>query len=276
MAPDGDMEWVSVEGRQAWLDKKKQLVNLALQQEESPVPALSCSGWVSEKLQDRHLDTDFILHCEEILLAKGFTTEDSFACLPPDALTVSYFESIGITELGKVGQLIALHRELYIQYCTPTTSTTSSPIPVATDYVMLTADEKASMLQMQKTVDTLTSELNKLRASSAQTQQQQSPTGGPRSVGKGGLALQQAQCNVINPHTRQPYTLDELAEEILLLQKALAQCSTAIADVANAAEEGLVGILTPPASPQEQQSTTMGRQRYGRYRYIAGVRVTVG
>ena len=79
-----------------------------------------------------------------------------------------------------VYQLLALHRELRAQYgYTPTTSATPSSIPATfAEAATLTADEKASMLQMQKTMDTLTSELNQLRASYAQIQQQQqSPTG---------------------------------------------------------------------------------------------------
>ena len=114
---------------------------------------------------------------------------------------------------------------------------------------------------MQKTVDTLTSELSKLRASSAQAQQQQqSPTGGPLRGGKGGLALQQAQCNVTNPRTHQPYTLDELAEEIHRHEKSLAQCSRSIVDVAAATEERFNALPTPPPTTTDEPAKNAKRK----------------
>ena len=64
-------------------------------------------------------------------------------------------------------------------------------------------NHKTAILQLQKTVDALQTELSQLRVSSAQAQQQQqqSSTGGPLRGGKGGLALQQAQCSVTNLRT---------------------------------------------------------------------------
>jgi hypothetical protein len=117
---------------------------------------------------------------------------------------VEYLQSVGVTARGTAGQLVALHRELHAQYTaasSPTPSTNS-----AADTAAFTPDEKARILETQ---NTLTAELKKLRATAASSQQQQQSGGG--GGGKGGLMLKQAQCNVVNPRTGQPYTMDELA-----------------------------------------------------------------
>jgi peptidoglycan hydrolase CwlO-like protein len=125
-----------------------------------------------------------------------------------------------------------LHRDLHAQYNARVTATSPSR-----DEVGLTADEKAALLQTQDTVATLTKELQKLRAANAaaagsSTQQ----PGGPRG-GSGGLMQKQAQCDAINPLTKQPYTMDELVLEIRRLQKDVAQVGESIVDVATATEE---------------------------------------
>jgi hypothetical protein len=76
---------------------------------------------------------------------------------------------------------------------------------------------------------------------SAQQQQQQQRLGG--GWGKGGLMQKQAQCNVVNPRTGQPYTTDELVAEIHLLQQQGARNANDIAGVAAATtREGLEGL----------------------------------
>lgn len=95
------------------------------------------------------------------------------------------------------------------------------------------------MLLMQSTIQDLTSQLSKLRASSAASPNSSTSTtsnGSRGGGGRGGLALQQAQstANAVNPRTGLPYTMDDLSEEILRLQKEVAQTNRDIGNVAAA------------------------------------------
>jgi hypothetical protein len=61
---------------------------------------------------------------------EGFTTEASFAALPPAELHADYLKSLGIAAEGTQMQLISLHKELHAQYTaasSPTPSTGSAP-----------------------------------------------------------------------------------------------------------------------------------------------------
>jgi hypothetical protein len=261
MASDGDVEWVSVEGKEAWLKKHAAMVQTqapsAPQRPTTPKPSAapapihlnpvsvvptsySSTSWLSVRMQERGFtDAVVLAKLDAVLVSssgEGFTTEASLAVLRPDEFHVEYLQSVGITARGTAGQLVALHRELHAQYTavsSPTPSTSS-----AADAAALTPDEKARMLETQ---DSLTAELKKLRAASAASSQQQQ-SGGGGGGGKGGLMLKQAQCNVVNPRTGQPYAMDELVAEIHLLQQQGARNADDIAGVAAAAREGLEGL----------------------------------
>jgi hypothetical protein len=161
---------------------------------------------------------------------EGFTTEASFAALPPAELHADYLKGLGIAAKGTQMQLISLHKELHQQYCTGATAITEG--------VSLTAEEKARLLEVQNTVRTLTAELQKLRAATVAGSSQVPQRSGGGGAGKGGLMLKQAQCNVVNPRTRQPYSMDELVDEVQRLHAHLARHSTHIKDVAWATKEG--------------------------------------
>jgi hypothetical protein len=256
MAPDGDVEWVSVEGKEAWLKKHATIVSELHQQQVSlPVPPVlpaavqvpvavspapaARTSWLSVRMQERGFtDVAVLAKLDARLVSssgEGFTTEASLAVLRPEEFHVEYLQSVGITARGTAGQLVALHRELHAQYTaasSPTPSTNS-----AADTAAFTPDEKARILETQ---NTLTAELKKLRATAASSQQQQQSGGG--GGGKGGLMQKQAQCNVVNPRTGQPYTTDELVAEIHLLQQQGARNADDIAGVAAATREGLEGL----------------------------------
>jgi hypothetical protein len=256
MAPDGDVEWVSVEGKDAWL-KKHELIVSPLQSKPTPpprperpgrnVPPLTTSvviagsiimgSWLVPSLTKGGMLPAQIEVCERALIAQeGFTTEASFAALPPIEFNAEYLMGLGITAKGTQMQLISLHRELHAQYtghASPTPSTSSG-----TAGVTLTAEEREAVLKMHSRVDSLTAELSKLRAASAGSSQQSQQSGGGGG-GKGGLMLKQAQCNVVNPRTGQPYSMDELVTEIGRLEGLVSRNADDIAGVATATREGL-------------------------------------
>jgi hypothetical protein len=244
MAPDGDIEWVSMEGKDAWLKKHTAIVTQPLGSlpapPTSPLPASTEAypgGWLALRLTACGMAAEQVLVCERALVVKdGFATEASFAALPPAELHAHYLKGLGVTAKGTQMQLIALHRELHAQF---TTASAASPsISPTVDCVGLTRDEKARMLEIQEAVQSLTAELNKGRAVTASTTQQY------QQGGKGVLVLKQAQCNVLNPHTKQPYTMDELVAEIVRLEILVARNAADIAGVAAAAKEGLEQIVS--------------------------------
>jgi hypothetical protein len=269
MAPDGDIEWVSVEGKEAWLQKHATIVRppLVPQQATPPVPPLSpvptltvpvlpvslvpavvpnaANSWLAVKLAERGMAPAQVAVCESVLVEKeGFYKEESLATLPAVEFDLAYLRSVGITARGTANELVALHRELHAQYIAASSPTPS--INSTTDTATLTPDEKARLLETQNTVQSLTTELQKLRAATAASAQQQQQSGGGGG-GNGGLMLKQAQCNVVNPRTKQPYTMDELVTEIHLLQQQGARNADDIAGVAAAAREGLEQ-LSPAAA----------------------------
>jgi hypothetical protein len=244
MAPDGDIEWVSMEGKDAWLKKHTAIVTQPLGSlpapPTSPLPASTEAyphGWLALRLTACGMAAEQVLVCERALVVKeGFATEASFAALPPAELHAHYLTGLGVTAKGTQMQLIALHRDLHAQH---TTASAASPsISAAVDCVGLTRDEKARMLEIQEAVQSLTAELNKVRAVTASSSQQY------QQGGKGVLVLKQAQCNVLNPHTKQPYTMDELVAEIVRLETLVALNAVDIAGVAAAAKEGLEQIVS--------------------------------
>jgi hypothetical protein len=250
MAPEGDVEWVSMEGKDAWLKKHAASSTQPLTTSVEPtatelgsVPSSVGSteaqphGWLALRLMVRDTAAEQVVVCERALVVtEGFTTEASFAALPPAELHAEYLKGLGITAKGTQMQLIALHRELHTQYATA--SATSPNISPTVDCVGLTRDEKARMLEIQEAVQSLTAELNKVRAVTTSSSQQY------QQGGKGVLVLKQAQCNVLNPHTKQPYTMDELVAEIVRLETLVARNAVDIAGVAAAAKEGLEQIVS--------------------------------
>jgi hypothetical protein len=132
-------------------------------------------------------DTAVLAKLDDVLVSssgESFTTEASFAALPPAELHADYLKGLGINAKGTQMQLLSLHRDLHAQHTaasSPTPSTGSAPAAFAPDEVKV-----------------LKAELRKL---------QKEPGGGGA---KGGLVQQQTQCNVVNPRTGQPYTMDEL------------------------------------------------------------------
>jgi hypothetical protein len=271
MAPDGDVEWVSVEGKEAWL-KKHELIVCPLQSKPTPpprperpdrtAPALTASSmiagpivtgsvtqsWLGTALTKGGMSPAQIEVCERALIAQeGFTTEASFAALPPIEFNAEYLMGLGITAKGTQMQLISLHRELHAQHTaasSPTLGTSSG-----TGGVTLTAEERETVLKMHSRVDSLTAELSKLRAASAGSSQQSQQSGGGGG-GKGGLMLKQAQCNVVNPRTGQPYSMDELVTEIGRLEGLVSRNADDIAGVAAATREGLENM-----SPSSDRAT---------------------
>jgi hypothetical protein len=266
MAPDGDIEWVSVEGKEAWLQKHATIVGPpdAPQQALPPVPQVSpapavttsvvpvavvatvlpsaANSWLAVKLAERGMAPAQVAVCESVLVEKeGFYKEESLATLPATEFDLVYLRSVGISARGTANELVALHRELHAQYFGAFSPTPG--IGSAADTATLTPDEKTRILD---TVQSLTAELQKLRAATTATSQQQQQSGGGGG-GKGGLMQKQAQCNVVNPHTKQPYTMDELVTEIHLLQQQGARNANDIVDVAAAAREGLEQ-LSPAAA----------------------------
>jgi hypothetical protein len=257
MAPDGDVEWVSVKGKKAWLKKHATIVSEQQQQTALPTPpvlsapvlvqvALSPgpvarTSWLSARMQERGFtDAAVLAKLDAVLVSssgEGFITEASFATLSLSEFHFDYLKGLGITAKGTANLLLALHRELHAEY-TAASSPTPSTNSVA-DAAAFTPDEKARILETQNTVQSLTAELKKLRATAASSQQQQSGGGGGV---KGGLVQKQAQCNVVNPRTGQPYTTDELVAEIHLLQQQGARNADDIAGVAAATREGLEGL----------------------------------
>jgi hypothetical protein len=248
MTPDGDIEWVSMEGKDAWLKKHTAIVTQHLGSlpapPTSPLPASTEAyprGWLALRLTACGMAAEQVVVCEQTLVvAEEFTTEASFAALPPAELHAEYLKGLGITAKGTQMQLISLHRELRTQYAT---ASAASPISLPVDCVGLTHNEKVRLLETHNTVQSLTAELKKLHAvtaSSSQQEQQWSGGGG----GNGGLMLKQAQCNVVNPRTKQPYTMDELVAEIVRLEILVARNAVDIAGVAAAAKEGLEQIVS--------------------------------
>jgi hypothetical protein len=261
MAPDGDVEWVSVEGKEAWLKKHELIVSPRQSKPVPPprperpdrtAPASTASSiiagpivtgsvtqsWLGTALTKGGMSQAQIEVCEfALIVQEGFTTEASFASLPPIEFNADYLRDLGITAKGTQMQLISLHRELYAQYAdvsSPTPSTSSG-----TTGVTLTAEEREAVLKMHSRVDSLTAELQKLRAVTAAGSSQQPQQSGGGGGSKGGRMQKQAQCNVVNPRTGQPYSMDELVAEIGRLEGLVSRNTDNIAGVAAATREGL-------------------------------------
>jgi hypothetical protein len=143
MAPDGDAELVSVEGKEAWLKKHAAMVTELQQHQASlpspPVPSApltpggSCTAiqpnWISTRMQERaFIDAVALAKLDEVLVSssgEGFTTQASFAALHAD-----YLKGLGINAKGTQMQLISLHRDPHLHLLSIyTRSTPPRPLP---------------------------------------------------------------------------------------------------------------------------------------------------
>jgi hypothetical protein len=186
--------------------------------------------------------------CENILVEKeGLTTKASLATVPPEFFTLGNLRGVGVAALGTASQLVAFHKELHAQ-CTAAPSPTPSTSSAA-DTATLTPNEKARLLEIQNTLQSLTAELQKLRAATAAPSQQQQQSGGGGGGGQGGLMLKQAQCNVVNPRTKQPYTMDELVSELHRLERILERVGR-VAEEALSTALRVAELAAPDALPR--------------------------
>jgi len=210
-------------------------------------------SWLAVRLMARGVDDQkLVARLEEILVSQsgeGFTTEESFAKLPAKEFHHNYLRSLGISAKGTATHLLELHKELQVEY--KQASTSPAPSDFKDETAALTAAEKDELLS---NMQAMKKELEKLRAATASTSTSpaaaQKASGG--QGGRGGLIQQQVQCNIRNPRTNQPYTMDELAAEIQRLQQDVAAVDGKVVGVAAAAEERLGELeqqLPLPAPP---------------------------
>lgn len=209
------------------------------------------------------MSAPLVQHCHKVLVLEvGNATERSFADTPPEEFNAAFLISVGISAKAKGLQitLLSLRRKLHAKYHTPTLS-----VPVSENAAAaFTADEKAFLLQMQNTIQDLTSQLSKLCASTGNPSSSapNSSTNDSRSgSGRGGMTLQQAQAtaNAINPRTELPYTMNDLSEEILRLQKEVAQTNRDIGNVAAATKEGFEDIHNSSTETEKKDQ----KKKYG-------------
>jgi prefoldin subunit 5 len=206
-------------------------------------------------------DEGLLTRLDDVLVAEtgeGFTTEESFATLPVEEVTLDYLKGLNITARGTANHIVALHRELHAQYQLPSTSSPSlAPGGSDGETAALTAAEKEELLS---NMQAMKKELEKLRAAttstSTSTAAAQKASGG--QGGRGGLIQQQVQCNIRNPRTNQPYTMDELAAEIQRLQQDVAAVDGKVVGVAAAADERIAGLEQQHAEPQTQSGEAVG------------------
>jgi uncharacterized coiled-coil protein SlyX len=131
MAPDGDIEWVSVQGRDAWLQKRASVPlkdstgspitdtadaspqpSALLQPSASTTPT-GPTTWLGERLATAGVGSMLIQLCERVLVEEqGFGSEKSLARMPSSRFHESYLHGIGITAAGLQIELLELHREL--------------------------------------------------------------------------------------------------------------------------------------------------------------------
>jgi hypothetical protein len=130
MAPDGDIEWVSVQGRDAWLQKHASLA-------EKEEPTLSTGGftsgvpqtrrasndsvhmvqrpptWLGEKLAAAGIAPELVQLCDRVLVREqGFGSEKRLARTPTTKFHEEFLTNLGITSVGLQLELLELHREL--------------------------------------------------------------------------------------------------------------------------------------------------------------------
>jgi hypothetical protein len=137
IAPDGDIEWVSTQGRDAWLqkhavdsmaDERPSLVSgpantgggmlisdFPVSAPATPLtlPAPEPPTWLGEKLAAAGMAPELVQLCDRVLVREqGFGSEKRLARMPTARFHEQYLHSIGITAAGLQIELLDLHREL--------------------------------------------------------------------------------------------------------------------------------------------------------------------
>jgi len=245
MAEDGDVEWVSVEAVEVWRQKH------ALMRESSKAPEWSCEpvgsslssrqdislsgsvhtpvfsssqqacSWLAVRLRQKGVKEELISDCEKKLIVDEEHTEESLlAMLTADEFNKDYLKSIGITVLGLQQKLLIMYQELVAQYAPAPPLTPPTPHTPHTT-ASFTAEEK---IALEKQLQTLTSQLNKMEAASGKSGGSPVPNiigsggGGGGSGPGGGLhqsLMQRTDTSAsINPRTGLAYTVDELVLKI--------------------------------------------------------------
>uniref|UniRef100_A0A7S3LZM0 Uncharacterized protein n=1 Tax=Spumella elongata TaxID=89044 RepID=A0A7S3LZM0_9STRA len=254
MAADGDVEWVSVEAVEVW-KQQHQLIDkdavkakgsvdvtsrgiVAVPPFVSPLPSpllptltvptsLACS-WLAVRLRQKGVREELIWECEQkLVLGEDHSEEHLLAAMSIEHFSVEYLREVGIKTAGLQQKLLALHRELVLQYHPPAPS---SLLPSSASTIAFASAETQAALE--KKLEVLTSQLSKLEASSEKSGGFPVPG---KSGGIGGTkgGLQQAQMqrtdsatSAINPRTGQLYTVDELVLEIQLMKSDIGTLAT--------------------------------------------------
>ena len=294
MAENGDVEWVSVEGRDVWMQKHSALqtearissaaaaaattttITTSTAVVYSQVPSSPASpsavadsvsvSWLSARLREQGVAESQISLCEKVLVEEdGYSTEKIFAM--DNEFSKAYLSSKGITARGTVIVLLSLHDKLRAQYCPipppplppqlPVSGIKSSSADTPSAAAVFSEDEKASFIRNMERMEALSKEVDKLRKKEAAAASAGAgkSSGGGGGGGRGGQALMQAQCTEVNPRTGQPYTMDELLEQIRLHEVVLARHSTDIANVASTAQVGLEYLGAPTAAALSTPTT---------------------
>mmetsp|Transcript_13067 Transcript_13067/g.26441 ORF Transcript_13067/g.26441 Transcript_13067/m.26441 type:complete len:775 (-) Transcript_13067:49-2373(-) len=307
MAVNGDVEWVSVEGRDVWMQKHSALQTEARISSAaaatstttttsttavvySQVPSSPASpsavadsvsvSWLSARLRERGLVEAQISLCEKVLVEEdGLSTEEIFAL--DNEFSKAYLSTKGITVRGTVIVLLSLHDKLRAQYCPiPSPPPLPPQLPVSgikscadiPSAAVFSEDKIASFIRNMERMEALTKEVDKMRKkeAAASAVAGKSSGGGGVGGGRGGQALMQAQCTEVNPRTGQPYTMDELLEQIKQLQIALARNSADIANVASTAQVGLEYLGAPTAAALSTPTTHPAGEEGSEQSYAKG------
>jgi len=145
---NGNIEWVSVDGKDAWLAEEEKLFeklsnsNGTLPSERNntspspltPTPVFSMKAdlkWLKEELMARGLPEDKIQQCCEVLAAEGFTTAAKLSKVSPDEFSSTYLRSLGITSPAVRNDLLEVHTVMHQTYLA--SSTAPPPIPTTLD-----------------------------------------------------------------------------------------------------------------------------------------------
>jgi hypothetical protein len=130
MAPNGEVEWVSVEGREVWLERHKRMdqapaFSSSAQSSSKrpvcvPVALVPGESWLAEKLGARGVSAELILMCEsKLVVEEDFTTEEVFASLQPDEFNAAFLAGMGISAKGLQLKFVSFHKDLHVQYNPP-------------------------------------------------------------------------------------------------------------------------------------------------------------
>ena len=151
LAPNGDMEWVSMEGKPIWLAQRQQLqpppsrppavssvvigvaveaqgihsragsdTNLVAQatlEVEGEAGSPKYSSWLAQRLTAGGVSARLVSECDQILVVnEGFVNEELLAAMPPALFTEDYLAEQGIYAKSLQQQLLCIHQELHRAY----------------------------------------------------------------------------------------------------------------------------------------------------------------